>query len=61
MAAWGELATFREGRRNFTITDNGLAGSGANRDGKSDNRHVIDGKEDDKERARRRREVRAIR
>jgi hypothetical protein len=41
IAAWRELATFRKGKRSFTIIDNGLASSGANRDGKSDSKHVI--------------------
>jgi hypothetical protein len=61
MAAWGELATFKRGRRSSTTTDGGLVGSGANRDGRSGNRHVVDGEEDGEERARRRRGARVVR
>jgi hypothetical protein len=46
MAAWGELATPRGGRRSSTTTDGGLASSRANRGGRSDSRHVVGGEED---------------
>lgn len=46
MAAWGELATPRGGRRSSTTTDGGLASSGANRGGRSGSRHVVGGEED---------------
>jgi hypothetical protein len=48
---------FREKRKSSIITDSGLASSEANRDGKNGNRHIIGGKKDGKERARRKREI----
>jgi hypothetical protein len=46
MAVWGKLATLREGRRSFIITDSGLTSSGTNRDNRSGSKHVISGEED---------------
>jgi hypothetical protein len=48
IAVWGEFATLKEGKRSFTITDNNLTNSGANRDGRSDSRYIVGGEKDDK-------------
>jgi hypothetical protein len=50
MAVWEEFAIFRERRKSFIITDNGLVSNGANKDSKSGSRHIIGGEEDSKKR-----------
>jgi hypothetical protein len=57
---WKELTTLRERKKSFIITDGNLAGNGANRGSKNDSKHIIDGKENNEKRARRRREAKVI-
>jgi hypothetical protein len=60
ITVWKKLATLKKRKKSFITTNNDLAGSGANKSDKSGSRHVIDGEEDGKKRARRRREARTI-
>jgi hypothetical protein len=46
ITAWKELTTPKKKKKNFTTTDGNLASSGANRDNKSGNRHIVDGEKD---------------
>jgi hypothetical protein len=48
ITVWGELATLKKKRKSSITTNSNLVNSGANKDDKNDNRHIIGGEKDSK-------------